>query len=995
MSSVRFLLAYLPSLALLLASQAATLLAQPQKYEGRTVLNVRFDPPSQPVAAEELFRILPMKRSQTFSMKVVRESIERLFATGRYTDIQVDAEPFNDGVIVTFRTRNSWFIGNVSVGGNLSDPPNPGQLANATRFDLGQPYVDSALDQAVAGQRRLLESNGLFTPQIKPVFDYDDAHQQINIRFQIESGPRARFGEPSISGDLKVSFDRILTATKFRRWLIHTPKPMTQQRVRQGLDGIRALYQKENRLEAKVTLESIRYQPENNTAIPTLHIDAGPRIQVNPIGYKISPGKLRRLVPIFEEHAVDQDLLVEGASNIRDFLQSKGYFDAQVEFKEQAVINDKANLDYLIVTGKRHQLVSITVEGNHYFSEDTIRARMFLQTANLLQFPHGRYSGNLLKRDQDTIRNLYQSNGFRDVEVTAEANDDFGGKPGNIAVTFHIEEGPQYLVNSVELEGVEKLGRESLLARLSSTPGQPFSEFNVAVDRDAILARYFESGFPKVTFEWNSKPAAADAHRVDLVFKITEGRQQFVREVLINPEGLKTTRSSLVARQLQLNPGDPLSPTAMTETQRRLYDLGVFAKVDTAVQNPDGETDRKYVLYNMEEAARYSISFGLGAELARIGGCQTCLDAPAGQAGFSPRVSFDVSRINLWGLGHSVSLRTRASTLEKRALLSYTWPRLHNNDNLSLSFTGLYEDSRDVRTFSFKRYEQSEQLAQRRSKATTYFYRYTWRRVLVDEDTLKISALLIPLLSQPVRVGMVSFAMIQDRRDDPVEPHRGIYNTLDLGVAHRVLGSQRNFVRFLARNATYHPIGRKLVLARSTEAGDIFTFNYSGDPLAAIPLAERFFGGGGNSHRGFPENQAGPRDLTTGFPVGGTALFFNQTELRFPLIGDNIGGVLFHDMGNIYSSLSKFSFRVHQHNEQDFDYMVHAVGFGIRYRTPVGPFRIDLAYSVNPPHFIGFKADNQQDLINAGPDPCRTQPAKCVLQSISRFQYSFSIGQTF
>ncbi len=83
----------------------------------------------------------------------------------------------------------------------------------------------------------------------------------------------------------------------------------------------------------------------------------------------------------------------------------------------------------------------------------------------------------------------------------------------------------------------------------------------------------------------------------------------------------------------------------------------------------------------------------------------------------------------------------------------------------------------------------------------------------------------------------------------------------------------------------------------------IYAFNYSGDPLDAIPLAERFFGGGGTSHRGFRENQAGPRDLDTGFPLGGTALLFNQTELRFPLIGDNIGGVLFHDMGNIYSSI--------------------------------------------------------------------------------------------
>jgi outer membrane protein assembly factor BamA len=124
-------------------------------------------------------------------------------------------------------------------------------------------------------------------------------------------------------------------------------------------------------------------------------------------------------------------------------------------------------------------------------------------------------------------------------------------------------------------------------------------------------------------------------------------------------------------------------------------------------------------------------------------------------------------------------------------------------------------------------------------------------------------------------------------------------------------------------------------------------------------------------------------------------MFLNQTELRFPLIGENIGGVLFHDAGNVYSTLSRFSLRQTQRNFQDFDYMVHAVGLGIRYRTPIGPFRVDLAYSINSPGFIGFKATSQQDLINAGVFPCQTQPAKCVLQNTGHFQYFFSIGQTF
>jgi outer membrane protein assembly factor BamA len=433
----------------------------------------------------------------------------------------------------------------------------------------------------------------------------------------------------------------------------------------------------------------------------------------------------------------------------------------------------------------------------------------------------------------------------------------------------------------------------------------------------------------------------------------------------------------------------------MTEIQRRLYSLGVFARVDAAIQDPEGETDRKYLLYNVDDARLYSMAVGFGAELGRIGGCETCFDDPTGHAGFSPRVSFDVTRNNLWGVTHSISLRTRFSTIDQRALLSYSWPHFRGNDNLTVSFTGLYENSRDIRTFDFKRQEGAVQLSQRFSKSITLFYRFNYRRVGISN--LKITPFLIPLLSQPLRVGIGSLNFVQDRRDDPLDPHKGIYNTLDLGLADRWFGSQRNFLHFLARNATYHQLNRRLVLARSTQFGDIYGFGFNGDPLDAIPLAERFFGGGGTSQRAFPENQAGPRDTSTGFPLGGTALLFNQTELRFPLIGDNIGGVLYHDFGNIYSSLSSLSFRVRQRDSQDFDYMVHAVGFGLRYRTPVGPVRADLGYSINPPSFFGFKG-TQQDLINAGVTPCSPPagvPNQCVLQGVSHFQFFFSIGQTF
>ena len=995
MRMVRLTLAPYVCAILLLAVTPGPLLAQAQKYEGKQILTIQFEPKEQPLDPSELHDILPLKLDQPLRMADVRSSIERLFATGRYADIQVDAEPYTegakDGVVVRFLTKNSWFIGAVTATGRISNPPSAGQLENSSALDLGQPFIELKMQEAAAAQKRLMESNGLFLSRITPALSYDNSYQQINIRFDVSSGPRARFTTPVLLGDVKLEPPLILKATKFRRWILKTWKPMTEARVSQALEGVRALYQRENRLEARVSLESMKYDPETNTALPTLQIDAGPRILVNTIGAKISKGQLQHYVPIFEEHSVDDDLLLEGQHNLRDYLQSQGYFEAEVTFKPQRVENDQATIDYIVNTGPRRKLAAIQIGGNKYFSTDAIRERMYLQSASFLQFPHGRYSESLLRRDHDAILNLYQSNGFLAVKVNSRTQNNYRGKPGELAVFLEIQEGPQSFVNSLQVDGIEHLDQPKVLDSLSSIKGQPFSEFSVAVDRDTILAQYFDKGFADATFEWNSKPAA-EPNRVDLHYIIHEGQQQFVRQVLIST--LKNTRPELVNRLLTLNPGDPLSPTAVTDTQRKLYNLGVFARVDEAIQDPDGATTDKYVLYQLDEARRYSLALGIGAELGRIGGCNDCLDAPAGASGFYPRVSMDVSRNNLWGMAHSISLRTQVSTLEQRALLNYNWPHFQDNDKLSLSFTGLFDNSKDIRTYNSTRLEGSVQLSQRLTRATTLQYRLAYRRVKVGD--LKVTPFLVSQLSQPDRVGIGSINLVQDRRDDPMDPHRGSYNTIDFGVAEHILGSERDFTRVLIRNASYYPIGKRVVLARSTEVGNISVFHYFGDPDDAIPLPERFFGGG-DSHRGFPEFQAGPRDDLTGFPLGGDALFFNQIELRFPLIGDTIGGVLFHDMGNIYSSFDHFSFRVRQDNLQDFNYMEHAVGFGIRYRTPVGPLRVDLAYSINPPYFNGFNG-SLLELLNAGVTPCPAPagaPYQCNVQNVSHFQYFFSIGQTF
>jgi outer membrane protein insertion porin family len=969
------------------------LFGQAARYEGRIIADVVYMPPEQPLSPAELSRTVPLKKGAPLSLRDVHTAIEQLYATGDYTNIEVEAEPAGEFVIVRIVTTNSWFVGSVGMTGRISNPPNRGQLVNATRLNLGTLFSEDQIDPAMADMRRLLAANGLYQAQIEPDLTYDPTTQQVKIRFQLDPGPRAHYTTPLVTGS-QMPVQELIDATHWRRWLIGGWRTVTQSRTHKGVDGVRAKYEKQGRLEARVGLKSIDYDSDTTRAQASLDVDAGPEVRLEAMGAKVSKGALHSLVPVFEEHTVDESLLIEGQRNLRDYFQSHGYFDAQVSFKRERV-NDRADIDYVIRRGERHKLVMIRIEGNRYFRTSALRERMYVVKASLLQFRHGRYSEALLRRDEESIASLYQSNGFRDVAVTHTILDHYRGKARDLGLVLHVAEGAQYFVHGLNIEGVTKLDKK-VLSELSSVEGQPFSEYNVAIDRDTILGRYSALGFPNATFEWNSKPAA-DPHQVDLTFVVREGKQEFVRDVLVG--GLQTTRRSLVDNNLELHPGDPLSPTAMRETQRRLYDLGVFSRVDTAIQNPDGDNPDKYVLYDIDEAGKYSIATGFGAEFARIGGCSECLEAPAGQTGFSPDASLDVSRLNLWGLGHSISFRARVSTLEQRALINYVAPRVADHPSLTLSWTVLYDNSKDVRTFTAQREEGSMQLSEKLTKATTFLYRYTYRHVTVDQATLKISPELIPLFSQPDRVGEVSWSMIQDRRDDPVETHKGIYNTLDLAMAPRAFGSELSFGRLLGRNATYHPLGRRYVLARNTSFGVIHPLRETENPLTAIPLAEHFFSGGASSLRGFPDLQAGPRDPITGFPLGGTALLMNQTELRFPLLGDNIGGVLFHDMGNVYSSPSSISFRTDQHGLSDFNYMVHAVGFGVRYRTPVGPVRLDLAYSINPPRFFGYKG-SLQDLLNAGPTPCPTtlapgQVSPCVAQGISHFQFFFSIGQAF
>jgi outer membrane protein insertion porin family len=979
------------------------------KYQGEMVRDIEFRgiTGANPAMLREL---LVQQPRQPLDRNKLRSSLETLYATGRFASLQVEVEDVqqNELTLVFVATEN-YFYGDINVDGTPKKTnPKAHQLIDASKLDLGYPFSQAEVDRAVERMQKVLADNGYYKSSITYQLKPSEQTRQMEVDFHVEPGALARVGQVVIEGDTGIPPDKIRSLTKLK-----AGAAVKQENVTRALDRLRKNYQKNNHLEAQVSLTGRQYQPDSNTVDYVFKVEEGPTVAITTEGAKISKGELKKLVPVYQENSVDDDLLNEGRRNLRDYLQIKGYFDADVEVERHPVPEQNhVNILYVIDPGDRHKLAAIKVEGNRYFDRDTITERMTIQTSSLM-LKNGRFSQRLLTDDVASIKYLYQSNGFLDVKVSSDVQQNYEGQQDQIAVVIKIEEGPQTLVGSLQIVGSHAYALDRLQRLVASLPDQPYSDANIAADRDNVTLFYYNRGFPNVQFEAAATPAPDQPQRMNVVYTIAEGQQVFVDRVLVS--GLEFTRPFIVDRQMRIHDGDPLSQNRMVDSQRRLYDLGLFNEVDMAVQNPDGQEPSKDVLFNLQEAKRWTFRYGGGIEFA-TGNIPTTSN-PQGSTGVSPTGTFEVTRSNMFGRDQTLTFRTRVGLLVRRGLISYDAPRLFHRERWRFNVTGFYNNAADVNTFTSERLSGTLSAEQRYSRTTTLIYRMSWQRVAIDPNSLVIDPTLVPLYSKPVRLAIPSFTYLRDTRDNPIDSHKGSYTLADLGLATSALGSEANFGKVLLQNATYYTFKKRWVLARNTQIGILHSYGTNNfltlppgvttlpSEATSVPLPELFFSGGGNSLRGFSINQAGPRDLQTGYPIGGQGLFVNNFEVRtpplqLPDVGDNLSLVFFHDMGNVFATASQIASGMLRFQQPsvaacsppkstvpcNFSYNPQAIGTGIRYKTPVGPVRFDLGYNFNPTRYPIHCA------VFVG-TTC-TQPQYKV-ETLRHINVFFSIGQTF
>ena len=989
------------------------------RYEG-----VDFD------KTDRLTAELSQKVGEPFDANKVRQTTRRLFQTGRYRDIAVRAERTGGGVALIFAGTARYYVGRVQVEGVQEDRL-ASLLEYGSKLNPGAPFTSTDINTATAALRQVLSTNGYYEPAIAVRTERDEAGQQMNVTFTVAVGPQARVGVVTLDGQ-----DPGISVKEFRKkGKLKAKTKVGRETASTALSNMRDYFQKKNRLEATVNLKKTTYDPATKSLNYDFGVEQGPVVKVEVAGVKIAKSRLHLLVPVFQEGAVDNDLLNEGTYNMRDFLQQQGYFDAAVGVKLETPAPGQQTVRYTVDKGAAHRVAAVEVRGNKYFGSELLKQGLKVQKGDAYH-RSGSYSAQLVKADEQSLQSIYRANGFNAAKITSKISDskEMKGKLSKyeqIAVTYTIDEGPQQRFGPVVLAGVDASRTAAVKGLLAAQAGQPFSLLTLSGDRDEILSYYLSNGFDQAKVEVTQKIEGGDQTLTDVGYNVVEGEQVFIGRVL--QSGVHHTRQKVVDEQLRVHAGDPLDQSALLETQRNLYDLALFNEVIADVQNPAGDAEQKNVVLQTVEAKRWNVTYGFGFEAQTgVPACQFCTQqgttkAQEGKAGVSPRASIDVSRINVLGTQDSVTFHGTYGLLEKVATVTFQIPHFYGHKNLAFQAGGGYTNVQDITTFASSTLQGDVRITQKFGRKDTFIYNFQYRRVAVDPNSLAISANLIPQASEPVRVGGPGITWFHDTRTpSPLDASKGSYTSVQDFYASSKFGSQTDFNRTDVTNSTYYTFGkRKYVLARSTRLGFIAEFgtnpNASTDPTSPcagtlltanascnpVPLPERLYAGGATSHRGFGINSAGPRDLQTGYPVGGSGVLINTVELRLPapvlpIVGDSVSFVLFHDMGNVFTHVGDIFpsiGRFHQPNEAtcenvsgsigtcDFNYFSHAIGLGARYKTPVGPIRVDLSYNLNPPRYPVVSEQTSPGVYVNNVAP--------YVGQASHFNFFFSIGQSF
>ena len=605
---------------------------------------------------------------------------------------------------------------------------------------------------------------------------------------------------------------------------------------------------------------------------------------------------------------------------------------------------------------------SMTFNGVKGVKESQLKSVLATGASSKLPWGEKRYfDREQFAADLRRIVAFYHDRGYPDARIsTFDAK--LSADQTSVAITLNVVEGEPIVAERVDLTGFEPLAAErlkSLNARLPLKAGQPMDRALIQATREAALDELKDQGHPYATVRLSEEAGSDDRKRV---LKLTAEPGAVAYHGALEIQGNSSVDDRIIRRQLTFRRGDLFRQSKLLESQRRLYSLEVFQFANVQPVRAEGEQPTEIparVTVTEGKHRKVNFSFGYGTEERA-------------------RVEADWRHVNFFGGARIADVRARYSRLDRGVRLNLTQPYFISR-NYSLGAQGQYwhneEPAFELTTsggrLTFAREfgrTRGSLLGGRPEMTLSFTYANEWEDYTVSEETLAdptswdelISLGLNPQTGQGSgRRSSFSFDAGRSTTNNVLDAKRGYVASVHLEQAGEFLSGDFNYYEISGEARYFLSIANRAVVAVRARAGAI---DGTGATEAdSVPFYKRYFLGGATNLRGWGRFDVAP--LTEGGqPIGGQSFTNFSTELRVP-VWRNLGVVLFLDGGNVWSNPWDFN----------LDDLRYDIGPGIRYNTPIGPFRADLGYQLK--QIPGL-------LVNGEPET-------------RRFRFHFSIGQAF
>jgi len=557
----------------------------------------------------------------------------------------------------------------------------------------------------------------------------------------------------------------------------------------------------------------------------------------------------------------------------------------------------------------------ITIEGNSQIGSAEL---MRLMTSHESK-PYAEWK---LDEDRAAMLALYRSRGFLQAEV-GDFEKDIEVDRQSVNLRVMIEEGLQTILHKIDITGNTIFSEAELLGLQEITPGLPLDARRLAQLKQKILNRYYELGYLYVEVEERFYFPSGN-RQAEVYFDIREGVQ--VRVDSIHIQGNRRVSSAVIRRGLEIKPGDIYTDDKMSRSKSNLYRTGVLRDIRHELVGYETRAQRIGVVITVTEGEFHSTSFGSG-----VGDVD-------GLRGF-----MEWSHYNLFhrALGLTVANRETYQAFQKDPTYKYSSSSSLTlrqpyflNSRIEASTTGLFEK------VSYRHHEEEKTGINFLLRNMVTLQREISllmelnSRNIYDVDSLDADQSIIDNQGRRI-TQLVSPVIMLDRRNDRFNPSRGYQVVMKSTLAGGpFLLGDINYYMFSFEGIVLHPVlswrnRQPLVLAARLKSGVVR--EYGG--TSSVPPTEQFNIGGGRSLRGYSELSVGP---IADSDMPGNVLILTNLELRYPIWRD-LGGVAFLDAANVFRELY-FDSRFH---------LLTTSGAGLRYRTPVGPIRVDAAWRLN------------------------------------------------